>query len=287
MHSKPAGSVDSLIYSPIRAGGRPRSALGPSGNLGTGSNSTGLQPLYLQAMSAARTVAYLVALVSLTAGLAGCGEVVGQPGAVRPAHTHSFPTEPASPLPAGVDAMTGLQQRPMRPPTVPPNAAEPSGLAPPGCASTAPCEICTASSIVDLGSLLPNYGAGVGPVYLSGQDSWYSAGQVVVLMVDSKYSGPLLVRAFQLGGDGKATVTLAELPPTDVIKQEPRVAVVPALHTTGGGLYLDAVAPTSFWREWNGVLSTDSPGCFGLQVDGDVFTEFILFVVNPGASPGG
>jgi len=52
-------------------------------------------------------------------------------------------------------------------------------------------------------------------------------------------------------------------------------------------LYLAAVAPTSFWREWNGVLSTDSPGCFGLQVDGDVFTEFILFVVNPGTSPGG
>ena len=238
-------------------------------------------------MSAARSVAHFVALVSLTAGVAGCGEVVGQPGAVRPAHTQSFPTEPASPLPAGVDAMTGLQQRPMRPPTVAPNASQPPRSAPPGCASTAPCETCTASSIVDLGSLAPNYGAGVGPAYLSGQDSWYSAGQGAVVMVDSKYSGPLLVRPFQLGGDGKSTVTLPDLPSTDVIKQEPRVAVVPALHTTGGGLYLDAVAPTSFWREWNGVLSTDSPGCFGLQVDGDVFTEFILFVVNPGTSPGG
>jgi hypothetical protein len=251
------------------------------------SNSNGSQPLYLQAMSAARTLAYLVALVSLTAGLAGCGGVVGQPGAVQPAHTQSFPTEPASPLPADVDAMTGLQQRPMRPPTLAPNAPQPQGSAPPGCASTAPCQTCTASSMTDLGSLAPNYGAGVGPAYLSGQDSWYSAGQGAVLMVDSKYSGPLLVRPFQLGGDGKSTVTLADLPSTDVIKQEPRVAVVPALHTTGGGLYLDAVAPTSFWREWNGVLSTDSPGCFGLQVDGDVFTEFILFVVNPGTSPGG
>ena len=238
-------------------------------------------------MSAARSMAHFVALVSLTAGVAGCGEVVGQPGAVRPAHTQSFPTEPASPLPAGADAMTGLQQRPMRPPTVAPHSSEPPHSAPAGCASTAPCATCTASSIVDLGSLTPNYGAGVGPVYLSGQDSWYSAGQVAVLMVDSKYSGPLLVRPFQLGGDGKSTVTLADLPSTDVIKQEPRVAVVPALHTTGGGLYLDAVAPTSFWREWNGLLSTDSPGCFGLQVDGDAFTEFILFVVNPGTSPGG
>lgn len=238
-------------------------------------------------MSAARSVTHFVALIGLTAGVAGCGEVVGQPGAVPPAHTRSFATEPASPLPAGVDAMTGLLQRPMRPPTLAPNAPQPQGSAPAGCASTAPCETCTASSMTDLGSLAPNYGAGVGPAYLSGQDSWYSAGQVAVLMVDSKYSGPLLVRPFQLGGDGKSTVTLADLPSTDVIKQEPRVAVVLALHTTGGGVYLDAVAATSFWREWNGVLSTDSPGCFGLQVDGDVFTEFILFVVNPGTSPGG
>jgi len=233
-------------------------------------------------MPVTRSVTHFVALVSLAAGLAGCGEVVGYPAALRPAHTQSFPTEPASPLPAGVDAMTGLQQRPMRPPLVAPRGH-----------TLAPNETCTASSIADLGSVIPNYGAGVGPAYLSGQDSWYSGGQVTILMVDSKYSGPLLVRAFQLGGNGKSTVTLADFPSPDpstglpVIKQEPRVAVVPALHTTGGGLYLGAVAPTSFWRAWYGLLSTDSPGCFGLQVDGDVFTEFILFVVNPGTSPGG
>jgi hypothetical protein len=230
-------------------------------------------------MSVARSVTHFMAVVSLAAGLAGCGDAHSgeYPAAVRPAHTQSFPTEPASALPAGVDAMTGLQQRPMRPPTLAPN------------------ETCTASSMTDLGSLAPNYGAGVGPAYLSGQDSWYSppGGQVTILMVDSKYSGPLLVRAFQLGGNEKSTVTLADFPSPDpstglpVIKQEHGVAVVPALHTTGGGLYLGAVAPTSFWRAWYGLLSTDSPGCFGLQVDGDVFTEFILFVVNPGTSPGG
>ncbi len=73
------------------------------------------------AMSVARCVTHLVGLVSLAAGLAGCGEVVGYSAALRPAHTQSFPTEPASPMPAGVDAMTGLQQRPMRPPTLAPN----------------------------------------------------------------------------------------------------------------------------------------------------------------------
>ena len=238
-------------------------------------------------MSAARALTHVVALVSLIGAVAGCENVVGRPGAVPPAHTQSFPTESASPLPAGVDAMTGLQQRPMRPPTPPPHTPAPAGSLPPGCASTAPCATCTASAIADLGSVVPNYGAGVGPVYLSGQFSWYSSAQVAVLMVDPRYSGPLLVRPFQVGGDGTSSVTLADLPSSDVIKQEPGVTEVPALHTPRGGLYFGPVAPTSSWSEWEGLLSTDSPGCFGLQVDGDVFTEFILFAVNPGTSPGG
>jgi hypothetical protein len=229
-------------------------------------------------MPVTRSVTHFVALVSLAAGLAGCGEVVGEypAGLGPPAHTQSFPTEPASPLPAGVDAMTGLQQRQMRPPLVAPRGH-----------TLAPNETCTASSMADLGSVIPNYGAGVGPAYLSGQDSWYSGVQWPILMVDSQYSGPLLVRAFQLGGDGKSTVTLADLPSVPYTKPGWREAVVPALHTTGGGLYLGAVAPTSFWRAWYGLLSTDSPGCFGLQVDGDLFTEFILFVVNPRTPSGG
>src|SRR5450759_5128045 len=211
-------------------------------------------------MPVTRSVRHFVALVSLAAGLAGCGEVVGEPaGLGPPAHTQSFPTEPASPLPAGVDAMTGLQQRPMRPVT-------PRWTAP-AAPTLAPNETCTASSMADLGSVIPNYGAGVGPAYLSGQDSWYSGEQLPILMVDSQYSGPLLVRAFELGGDGKSKVTLADLPSVPYTKPGWREAVVPALHTTGGGLYLGAVAPTSFWRAWYGSLSTDSPGCFGLQVD--------------------
>ena len=221
----------------------------------------------------ARSLTHFVALVSLAAGLAGCGEV-GYPGAVPPAHTQVFRNERASPLPAGVDVITGLQQRPMRPPTLAPN------------------ETCSASSSAGLGAVAPNYGAGVGPAYMSGQDSWYSGGQVTVIMVDSQYSGPLLVRAFQLGGNGKSTVTLADLPSPDNAnaadkERQHGVAVVPALHATGGALYLGAVAPTSFWRAWIGWLATDSPGCFGLQVDGDVFTEFIVFAVNPGSPPPG
>jgi hypothetical protein len=240
---------------------------------GTRSNWTGRKPLHLRAMPVTSSVKHFVALVSLAACLAGCG-AVGYRGAVLPAHTQSFRNEAASPLPAGVDAMTGLQQRPMRPPTLAPN------------------ETCLASSAADLGAVAPNYGAGVGPVYMSGQDSWYSGGQVAILMVDSRYSGPLLLRPFQLGGDGISTVTLADLSSpananTADKERQHGVAVVPALHTTGGGLYLGAVAPTTFWRAWIGSLATDSPGCFGLQVDGDVFAEFIVFAVNPGTPPPG
>ncbi|HEV2217104.1 MAG TPA: hypothetical protein VGV88_05965 [Candidatus Dormibacteraeota bacterium] len=154
-------------------------------------------------------------------------------------------------------------------------------------------ETCSASSQADLGAVAPNYGAGEGPAYLSGQDSWYAHGQVAVLMVDARYSGPLLIRTFQLGGDAKSTVALSrDIGPsatanvTDKERQH-GVAVVPALLTAEGGLYLPAVAPSSFWRAWIGTLETDGPGCFGLQLDGDVFTEFIVFVVNPGSPPPG
>ena len=46
-----------------------------------------------------------------------------------------------------------------------------------------------------------------------------------VVVVDSQYSGPLLVRAFQLGGNGKSTVTLADFPSPGNIKTEHGVAL--------------------------------------------------------------
>lgn len=183
-----------------------------------------------------------------------------------------IPNAPASPLPAGMDAMTALTQRPMRPPVLDPNAK------------------CRASSTVDLNPAAPNYGQGVGPVYLSGQSSWYSAGQAALLMVDSRYSGPLLVRGFPLSGAGESRVTLMDYASVEADAEKERqhgVAVVPAVHTTTGGLELQAVISSSFWRAWIGDLSTDGPGCFGLQVDGDVFTEFIVFPVHAGKPPPG
>jgi hypothetical protein len=212
-----------------------------------------------------------VATISLLgAGLVACGGAMYL-GSSDPPPT-VIPTELASPIAAGTDAMTALNQRPMRPPALAPDA------------------LCRPSSTVDLSPVAPNYGQGVGPVYLSGQDSWYSAGQAAFLMVDSKYSGPLLVRGFQLGDGGESTVTLTETPSAEGAVDKERqhgVAVVPALRTAAGGLELQAVIPSSFWRAWIGVLSTNGPGCFGFQVDGDVFTEFIVFQVHAGTPPPG
>lgn len=138
------------------------------------------------------------------------------------------------------------------------------------------------------------FGVGAGPAYLSGQSSWYSGGQAAVLMVDSKYSGPLLVRASQLGGDGTSQITLAAetLDPTALAglttkERQHGATVVSAVQTTGGGLELQAAPSSQLWRAWFGRLSTSGPGCFALHVDGTAFTEVIVFAVHAGPAPPG
>jgi hypothetical protein len=168
----------------------------------------------------------------------------------------------------GADPMAVLRQRPLNLPVL---------------TSTAGCPA---------SSEAPGYGFGVGPVYLSGQSDWYSGGQTAVLMVDSTYTGPLLVRAFQLGGAGTSQITLADLPPTDlsniaVKESQHSVAVVSAVHTPEGGLELQSDLGSPSWRAWFGRLSTSGPGCFALQLDGAAFSEVIVVNVLGGPPPPG
>ena len=155
--------------------------------------------------------------------------------------------------------------------------------------------ICPASSLVGSGATMaPNYGVGVGPgpVYLSGQSSWYAGGQEAILMVDPKYSGPLVVRASQLGGDGKRSITLAAdgLDPTaraGLVDKERQhgVTVVSAVQKTAGGLELQAAPSSALWRAWFGRLSTGGAGCFAILVNGTGFTEVIVFAAHAGPAP--
>lgn len=168
--------------------------------------------------------------------------------------------------------MTALSRRPIELPVMGANAA------------------CMGTSSKDLGAAAPNYGFGLGPGYLSGQIAWYSNGQVAILMVDPRYPGPLLVRGVQLGGE-PSTITLAGFDaalPMIVDKERMHgVNVVTAVPMSSAGLFLEAVPPSSFWRASIGTLSTAGPGCFGLQMDGDTFTELIVFPVEPGTPPPG
>jgi hypothetical protein len=224
-------------------------------------------------MIAVRGLPRLLVLLSLAAGLIGCGQVVGYQGALPPSCTESIPSQSAPPLQAGADSLGGLEQRPIRPP------------------APAATRNCASSSRSLAGAVAPDYGAGVGPAYMSGQDTWYAGGQAVVLMVDARYSGPLLVRPYHISGGG-TTVTFVDMSGLSLAnaaekEKQHGVSLVAAAPTSQGGLYLSAVTPTSFWRAWMGQFWTDGPGWFGFQVDGDQFSEFITFQVNAGNAPPG
>jgi hypothetical protein len=170
-----------------------------------------------------------------------------------------------------------------------------------GCSSSSAGQaltgICPASSLVGLGETTApdsGVGAGPGPVYLSGQSSWYAGGQEAILMVDPKYSGPLVVRTSQLGGDGKSQITLGPdgLDPTALAglvdkERQHGVMVVSAVPTTEGGLELQAAPSSPLLRAWFGRLSTGGAGCYAIQADGTGFSETIVFAVHAGPAPPG
>jgi len=179
-----------------------------------------------------------------------------------------------------------------------------TGLAIAGMVTVTLVAGCSPSSARQMGGLASNAncpastatdsGFGAGPVFLSGQSSWYAGGQEAILMVDPKYSGPLVVRASQLGGDGKSQITLAadSLDPTAlaglVVKERQHgVMVVSAVQPPEGGLELQAAPSSPLWRAWFGRLSTTGSGCFALHVDGTAFTEVIVLGVHAGPAPPG
>lgn len=168
--------------------------------------------------------------------------------------------------------MSALSRRPIELPVIAPNAP------------------CLGTSSRDLGAVVPNYGFGLGPAYLSGQDAWYSRGQVAIVLLDARYPGPLLVRGVQLSGE-PSTITLAGFaadPPLIADKERRHgVNVVTPVPISSAGLFFEAVPPSSFWRASFETLSTTGPGCFGLQMDGDTFTELIVFPVEAGTPPPG
>ncbi|MBO0838668.1 MAG: hypothetical protein J2P28_24570 [Actinobacteria bacterium] len=188
-------------------------------------------------------IAGLVGILGCSVALLACGSV-GRP----PAATQSR------------DPLT----HPLRMPVVDPGAS------------------CPASPQVTVPAQSVGYAFGRSPVYLSGQLRWYAGRQVALILVDSTYSGPLLVRARRLDGKGTATLSNAEV--SSAGKLGP---TIPQASPASGGVELQVSQASSpgTWQTWQGNLTISQPGCYGLQLDGTTFSTVVVFDVLPGPVP--
>jgi len=116
----------------------------------------------------------------------------------------------------------------------------------------------------------PNYGFGQGPVYLSGQTSWYAGSQGAIFLTDPRYTGPVLVRSMRL--DGTSSLTLS----ADGATSLPNGAI---------GLALTSSPP--YWGMSFGMVAPSAPGCYGIQFDGTSFSSSVVIEVSPGPVPPG
>jgi hypothetical protein len=134
---------------------------------------------------------------------------------------------------------------------------------------------CPVSSSVDLNvkaqsGKWPNYGFGAGPAYISGQIMWYSAGsQGVVILVDPEYKGPVLIRVKRIDGAGSVQIT------------------GDGLQTLSDGYGLPQTSSPPYWGTWFGTLTPNTPGCYGIQLDGTSFSVVDVIEVKQGPPPPG
>jgi hypothetical protein len=148
---------------------------------------------------------------------------------------------------------------------IPPNASAQTSSAtaqPLKLPSLQPGSACPVSAQQDFsngpGNKLPGYGFGPGPVFFSGQTQWFS-GVYALILVSPAYSGKVVVRGHQLDGTNG----------------------MPFRGQQGDGNITIAPGSPGQWRQSDAIVS-GAPGCYGLQVDGDNFSEIIVFSVTGG-----
>lgn len=137
----------------------------------------------------------------------------------------------------------------------------------------------------------PNYGYGDGPVYLSGQVTFYpGAWDLAIWMVKPPYQGALLIRGQQVNGSGKASFSQQM---DEYGKQVGSPPGRPATTVTAYGMsvpfYDELDLPTGSqppsWAAYFGDTHFDTAGCYFIQVDGSTFTEVFLLEVPDAARP--
>jgi hypothetical protein len=90
-----------------------------------------------------------------------------------------------------------------------------------------------------------------------GRPGWF--GVKTLWFAPPSYQGPVLIRGRRLDGPGR--IVMGEGPTL----LDPQLAPGPTLNGTGG------------WREWPGATWLRKPGCYAWQVDGEGFSNVIVF----------
>jgi hypothetical protein len=181
------------------------------------------------------------------------GQFVGVPASVPPPAPSLSPSRVLSPVDWSALTAKPLNLRPLA-----------SGAA------------CPVSANVDLQvkasfGKWPNSGFGQGPIYASGQVTWYSGGpQGFLILTDPKYAGPVLVRSQRLDGAGSLTFigdgTIA-LP--------------------SGAVGIPQTSSPPYWGTWVGSVTPSTPGCYGIQFDGTNVSDVVVIAVRKGPPPPG
>jgi hypothetical protein len=101
---------------------------------------------------------------------------------------------------------------------------------------------------------------------------WYSAGpQAILVLVDPKYTGPVLVRSHRLDGTGSLAFSgqgSTSLP-------------------DAGAVGLAQTSSPPYWGTWMGSVTPSAPGCYGIQLDGTSFSSVAVISVSKGPPPPG
>lgn len=144
--------------------------------------------------------------------------------------------------------------------------------------TVAPGTACPVSAQVNLGGKVkqgkgvPGYGYGSGPVYLSGQLTWYSGSQGLVVVTDPSYAGPVLIRAKRLDGIGAANIAAVNSPGQSL---------------ADGAIGIPETSSPPYWGVWFGAIAPSAPGCYGIQFDGTSVSDYVVIQVKPGPPPPG
>lgn len=118
----------------------------------------------------------------------------------------------------------------------------------------------------------PSYGYGDWPAFVSGQTRWFAAGsQGVTVLVNPEYTGPIIIRSKRLDGSGSLVLS----------SESTSVALA------AGTIGVPVTSSPPSWGTWLGTMSPTSPGCYGIQIDGNSWSSVAIIEVQQGPPPPG